>query len=96
MIAAQTPPMALHDAASAPPAPELCPPEEPQAPAKPGEDPILTKALDVATRGVSPGAVQQPAASATVDQNGSPNTPRIPPNVMQPDTPSRVPAAPQH
>jgi len=72
------------------------PPEEPQAPAKPGEDPILTKALDVATRGVSPGAVQQPAASATVDQNGSPNTPRIPPNVMQPDTPSRVPAAPQH
>jgi carboxyl-terminal processing protease len=68
------------------------PPEE--APAvKPGEDPILKKALEVAVRGVSPDAAQQHGVPAGLQV---PNTGRIPPNVMQPDTPSHVPAPPQH
>jgi carboxyl-terminal processing protease len=67
-------------------------PEEPQAPAKPGEDTILNKALEVATKGVSPDAAQQPGAPITRPE---PPSSRIPPNVIEPETPSHVPA-PQH
>jgi len=65
-----------------------------EAPAvKPGDDPILKKALEVAVKGASAEVSQVPGAPA-----GHPTTNPLdmPPNVMQPDTPSHVPAAPQH
>jgi carboxyl-terminal processing protease len=68
-------------------------PAEEVTPVKPGEDPILKKALEIAVRGVSADAAQTPGAPA----GNEPVVPhQIPPNVMQPETPSRVPAAPQH
>lgn len=66
---------------------EVAPPEEQQAPEKPGEDPILKKALEVAIQGVPPGTV-----SAVPPREPVPPSRNMPPNVIQPDTPSRVPA----
>jgi carboxyl-terminal processing protease len=68
-------------------------PEETPAPAKPGDDPILKKALDVAVKGGPADAGQQ--QGTPVGHQAAPTSP-IPPNVMQPDTPSHVPAPPQH
>jgi carboxyl-terminal processing protease len=68
------------------------PPEE--APAvQPGDDPILKKALEIAVKGAPADAAQQPGVPAGHE---APPPNRIPPNVMQPDTPSHVPAPPQH
>ncbi len=66
------------------------PPEEAPA-AKPGDDPILMKALDVALKGAPADATRQPEAP-----RGPQAPPEIPPNVMQPSTPNHVPAPPQH
>ncbi len=60
---------------------------------KPGDDPILQKALEIAVKGASADAAQQPGVPAG---HQAPPQNRIPPNVMQPDTPSHVPAPPQH
>jgi carboxyl-terminal processing protease len=57
-----------------------------EAPAvKPGDDPILKKALEVAVKGASADATPQPGTP--VGHQAAP---------MQPNTPSHVPAAPQH
>jgi carboxyl-terminal processing protease len=68
------------------------PPETPQEPAKPGDDPILKKALDVITKGVPEDARQQTSAKPAERQGPVPGN--MPPNVMQPDTPSKAPAKP--
>jgi carboxyl-terminal processing protease len=69
-------------------------PEVEQTPEKPGDDPILKKALEVATKGVASVESQQGAASSAGQQ-----PPRVvqpmPPNVVQPETPTKVPAPPQ-
>ncbi len=67
-------------------------PEETPAPTKPGEDPILKKALELATKGGSADASQQPGVPT--GRQTPPANP-MPPNIVQPDTPSKVPAAPQ-
>jgi carboxyl-terminal processing protease len=56
-------------------------PEETPA-AKPGDDPILKKALEVAVKGATADAGQQPGTPAG----------QVPQSAVQPDTPSHVPA----
>ncbi len=68
-------------------------PEETPAPVTPGDDPILKKALDVMVKGAPAETSAQPGVPMG---HQAPPANRIPPNVMQPDTPSHVPAAPQH
>jgi carboxyl-terminal processing protease len=60
---------------------EEAPPEEAPA-AKPGDDPILKKALEVAVKGTSADAEQHPGAPAG----------QVPTSAVQPDTPSHVPS----
>jgi carboxyl-terminal processing protease len=59
-------------------------------PEKPGEDPILKKGLEVITKGVPADAAMQ--AGKTPEQERGAQRPVMPPNVMQPETPSKVPA----
>jgi carboxyl-terminal processing protease len=67
------------------------PPEGPETPAKPGDDPILQKALEIATNGAVAESGQQQGAAA--GHQASPVR-QMPPNIVQPDTPSHVPAPP--
>jgi carboxyl-terminal processing protease len=67
-------------------------PDVEPAPEKPNEDPILKKGIEVLIKGVPPEAAQQ-SVRPPEDRTEGPER-RIPPNVMQPNTPSQVPAAP--
>ena len=67
-------------------------PEETPA-AKPGDDPILKKALEVAVKGTS-AAAGQPGAAAD-SQGTNPVQMQMHPNTVQPDTPSHVPTPPR-
>ncbi len=71
------------------------PSEAEPAPEKPGEDPILKKGIEVIKNGVPSDAAQRTNTPAEERRAPGPGPSMIPPNVMQPDTPSHVPAPPQ-
>ena len=67
-------------------------PEETPA-AKPGDDPILKKALEVVVKGATADTAQPGAAADS--QGTNPAQMQMHPNTVQPDTPSHVPVPPR-